>query len=115
MMSSSAAGSSELADTIDSEAAGSSHASPDNLFSEFRKLCQQLEVEPGYNAKTKIVADFIKHGSSGGHFSLSHSLFSLHPSLLFSLSYHLSLSLSLSLHRWVHSSLSYHLSLSLSP
>ena len=36
--------------------------SHDDLFSEFCGLCQQLEVEPSYNAKTKIVADFIKNG-----------------------------------------------------
>ena len=41
-------------------------ASPDNLFSEFCRVCQLLEGEPSYNAKTKIVADFIKQGSSGG-------------------------------------------------
>ena len=40
--------------------------SPDNLFSQFRHICQQLEMEPSYNSKTKIVADFIKNGSSEG-------------------------------------------------
>ena len=63
MMSSSA-----VAPTSSSGATGSdiTDSSPDNLFSEFRRLCQQLEAEPSYNAKTKIVADFIKHGSSVG-------------------------------------------------
>lgn len=45
-----------------------SSTSPDDLFSEFRRLCQQLEGEPSYNAKTKIVADFIKNGSGGGRY-----------------------------------------------
>ena len=54
----------------DTEAAGSGDTSPDNLFSEFYRLCQLLEAEPSYNAKTKIVADFIKHGSSGGMHAL---------------------------------------------
>ena len=69
MMSSSAAAVSTGDDSTDSGAgAGSSDGdtSPDNLFSEFRRLCGMLEVEPSYNAKTKIVADFIKHGSTGG-------------------------------------------------
>jgi DNA ligase-3 len=52
--------------------AGASDTSPDNRFSEFRRVCGMLEVEPSYNAKTKIVADFIKNGSTGGidHFTL---------------------------------------------
>ena len=40
--------------------------SQDNRFSEFRKVCQHLENESSYNAKTKVVANFIKRGSSGG-------------------------------------------------
>ena len=40
--------------------------SQDNRFSEFRKVCQHLESESSYNAKTKVVANFIKRGSSGG-------------------------------------------------
>ena len=55
----------------DSSATGSDSTdapltSPDDLFSEFRHVCHLLEREPSYNAKTKIVADFIKQGSSGG-------------------------------------------------
>ena len=41
-------------------------SSVDNRFSEFQKLCQRLEKEPSYNAKTQLVADFIQKGSSGG-------------------------------------------------
>ena len=70
MSSSAAAASSEATD----DSAEPSDSSPDDLFSEFRKLCQQLEVEPSYNAKTKIVSNFIKHGSSGGVCSISLSL-----------------------------------------
>ena len=38
----------------------------DNSFRQFRKLCEDIEREPSYNAKTKLVADFLKHGTSGG-------------------------------------------------
>ena len=64
MSSSAATISSDATDSGD--AGGSSDTSPDNQFSEFRRVCGLLEVEPSYNAKTKIVADFIKHGSTGG-------------------------------------------------
>lgn len=55
--------------TTAASASSSSTADPsnkDNLFYQFRHLCRQLEKEPGYNAKTKIVSNFIKFGSSGG-------------------------------------------------
>ena len=52
-------------DEPDSGAAGdTSH--PDNSFFQFFQLCKRLEKEPSYNAKTKLVSDFIKAGSSGG-------------------------------------------------
>lgn len=38
----------------------------DNSFRQFRKLCEDIEREPSYNAKTKLVADFLKYGTSGG-------------------------------------------------
>ena len=41
-------------------------SSRDDLFRQFRHICAQLEKEPSYNAKTKIVSNFIKFGSSGG-------------------------------------------------
>ena len=66
MSSSAVASPSVLTDTSTDTDAPDSACSPDNLFSEFRRLCGQLEVEPSYNAKTKIVADFIKHGITGG-------------------------------------------------
>ena len=50
----------------DSSSETDSGGSEDNLFSQFCRLCKQLEKEPSYNAKTKVVADFVKHGSSGG-------------------------------------------------
>ena len=45
----------------------SSSSTKDDLFSQFRRLCESLEREPSYNAKTKLVGNFIKHGSSGGN------------------------------------------------
>ena len=56
----------EDSSTTGSDSTDAPSTSPDNLFSEFRRVCQLLEREPSYNAKTKIVADFIKQGSSGG-------------------------------------------------
>ena len=41
-------------------------SSQDDLFRQFRHICAKLEKEPSYNAKTKIVSNFIKFGSSGG-------------------------------------------------
>ena len=38
----------------------------DNLFQQFCELCHCIEKEPSYNAKTKLVANYIKHGASGG-------------------------------------------------
>ena len=64
MMSSSAA-------AIGGDASSSSDidgaTSDDNRFSEFCRLCKKLEREPSYNAKTKLISDFLKNGSSGGN------------------------------------------------
>ena len=40
-------------------------ADPDNSFRQFCQLCHDIEKEPSYNAKTKLVANYIKHGNSG--------------------------------------------------
>ncbi|XP_078617244.1 DNA ligase 3-like isoform X1 [Branchiostoma floridae x Branchiostoma japonicum] len=40
----------------------------DNAFREFRRLCALIAEEPGYNAKTKLVSDFLKKGSNGDGF-----------------------------------------------
>ena len=45
---------------------GGGASDPDNSFNQFYQLCQRLEKEPGYNAKTKIISDYIKFGTSGG-------------------------------------------------
>ncbi|KAI8516930.1 DNA ligase 3 [Branchiostoma belcheri] len=42
--------------------------STDNAFREFRRLCALIAEEPGYNAKTKLVSDFLKKGSNGDGF-----------------------------------------------
>lgn len=39
---------------------------PDNSFYQFCQLCQRLEKEPSYNAKTKLISDYIKFGTSKG-------------------------------------------------
>jgi hypothetical protein len=39
---------------------------PDSSFYQFFLLCQRLEREPGYKAKTKIIKDYIERGSTGG-------------------------------------------------
>ena len=38
----------------------------DNSFHQFCQLCQDIERESSYNAKTKLVANYIQHGTSGG-------------------------------------------------
>ena len=53
----------------------------DNSFRQFRKLCEDIEREPSYNAKTKLVADFLKYGTSGG--ALTCSLLSVLEPLYF--------------------------------
>ena len=40
-------------------------SSQDNSFRQFRRLCEDLEKEPSYNSKTKLVATYLKHGNSG--------------------------------------------------
>ena len=35
---------------------------PHTLFSEFQRLCEDLEGEPSYNAKTKLVEEFLEKG-----------------------------------------------------
>lgn len=48
-----------------------SKTSKDDTFREFRRLCTLLASEPSYNAKTKIISDFVKKGTSQGtHVSL---------------------------------------------
>ena len=42
----------------------------DNSFRQFRRLCEDLETEPSYNAKTKLVANYLKFGNSGGGMTL---------------------------------------------
>jgi len=41
-------------------------ASPDNSFLGFCGLCERLEKEPSYNAKTKLIYTYLKYGNSGG-------------------------------------------------
>lgn len=41
-------------------------SSRDNSFRQFRRLCEDIEKEPSYNAKTKLVANYLKYGNSGG-------------------------------------------------
>lgn len=49
------------------ESSTSKHGlSKDDTFREFRRLCTMLAGEPSYNAKTKIIADVINTGASGG-------------------------------------------------
>lgn len=38
----------------------------DNSFHQFFLLCRRLQKEPGYNAKTQIIKEYIERGSSGG-------------------------------------------------
>ena len=45
-------------------ASGSSN--PDDSFRQYRRLCEDLEKEPSYNSKTKLVQNYIKRGNSGG-------------------------------------------------
>ena len=40
--------------------------SKDDSFHGFRHLCVMLAGEPRYNAKTNIISDFIKKGTSQG-------------------------------------------------
>ena len=49
---------------------GSDQDSKDNSFREFRRICVKLAEEPSYNAKSKILSDFFKRGSSGGMYNL---------------------------------------------
>ena len=47
---------------------GVSHgaSNPDDSFRQYRRLCEDLEKEPSYNSKTKLVQNYIKRGNSGG-------------------------------------------------
>ena len=60
-------------DTLSAGATSSSSngdiSSRDNSFRQFRRLCEDLENEPSYNAKTKLVATYLKHGNSGSKHS----------------------------------------------
>ena len=38
----------------------------DNSFKQFRRLCEDIEKEPSYNAKTKLVSTYLKYGNNGG-------------------------------------------------
>lgn len=40
-------------------------SSRDNSFCQFRRLCEDLEKEPSYNSKTKLIATYLKYGNSG--------------------------------------------------
>jgi len=44
-------------------------SSRDNSFRQFRRLCEDIEKEPSYNAKTKLVANYLKYGNSGDGFT----------------------------------------------
>lgn len=56
-----------LVDAPDAEA-----AAKDDAFRTFRKLCAMIAEENSYNGKTKIVSEFLQHGSSGGACQLLH-------------------------------------------
>ena len=47
-------------------AGGTDLSNRDNSFRQFRRLCEDLEKEPSYNAKTNLVAMYLKYGNSGG-------------------------------------------------
>ena len=58
-----------LKDTTDDDshlATASNISDRDNSFRQFRRLCEDIENEASYNAKTKLVATYLKHGNSGG-------------------------------------------------
>ena len=37
----------------------------DNSFRQFRRLCEDLEKEPSYNSKTKLVSNYLQYGNTG--------------------------------------------------
>ena len=47
-------------------ASASDPSNRDNSFRQFRRLCEDIEKEPSYNAKTKLIANYLKYGNSGG-------------------------------------------------
>ena len=62
-------GASPLASSTAMTSASSSSdpsAQADNSFYQFCRLCENLEKEPSYNAKSKLVAYTIQYGHSGG-------------------------------------------------
>ena len=61
-----AAGSSDGGHSSSPIKGGSDENSKDNSFREFRRICGKLAEEPSYNAKSKILSDFFKKGTSGG-------------------------------------------------
>ena len=55
-------------DDMEVEQSSSDVSNRDNSFRQFRRLCEDLEKEPSYNAKTKLVSNYIKYGNSGGKY-----------------------------------------------
>ena len=55
-------------DDMEVEQSSSDVSNRDNSFRQFRRLCEDLEKEPSYNAKTKLVSNYIKYGNSGGEY-----------------------------------------------
>ena len=51
-------------DDVDYSSSSSGSDHPDNSFRQFCHLCECLEKEPSYNAKTKIISEYIKVGRS---------------------------------------------------
>ena len=68
-----AAGSSDGGHSSSPVKGDSDQDSKDNSFREFRRICVKLAEEPSYNAKSKILSDFFKKGSSGGMCNLLYS------------------------------------------
>lgn len=68
-----AAGSSDGGHSSSPVKGGSDQDTKDNSFREFRRICVKLAEEPSYNAKSKILSDFFKKGSSGGMCNLLYS------------------------------------------
>ena len=56
----------DLASPSKDDGSASDPSNRDNSFRQFRRLCEDLETEPSYNAKTKLVANYLKYGNSGG-------------------------------------------------
>ncbi|XP_065178433.1 DNA ligase 3-like [Sycon ciliatum] len=76
---SSAASSAAVSSTAGAAAASSSASSDaaarDNSLRKFRRLCLDLEGEPSYTAKTKLISNYIKNGKfHGDHYMLFKTL-----------------------------------------